>query len=158
MRHEQRSADEAGVTGSNEPPDSSPWYTEGLRFTCTQCGDCCRGEPGYVWVDAEERRRLAEVLGSSVDEFERRYTRRAGNRVTLVERANGDCVFWSERDGCRVYEARPTQCRTWPFWSDNIRTKDAWEEVCRECPGAGASTGQWFSVEEIEAAARQTRV
>ena len=26
----------------------------GLRFECTQCGDCCTGAPGYVWVNKAE--------------------------------------------------------------------------------------------------------
>ena len=44
------------------------------------------------------------------------YTRKAQGRVTLRERANGDCVFWDRKAGCTVYPARPAQCRTWPFW------------------------------------------
>ena len=33
--------------------ESAPWYRDGLRFTCTRCGNCCTGAPGYVWVDAD---------------------------------------------------------------------------------------------------------
>ena len=36
-----------------------PWYAEGLKFTCTQCGNCCTGGPGFVWISREEIRRLA---------------------------------------------------------------------------------------------------
>ena len=30
------------------------WYSEGLRFECSQCGDCCTGAEGYVWVNQAE--------------------------------------------------------------------------------------------------------
>ncbi|MFM1805538.1 MAG: hypothetical protein RL136_2417, partial [Planctomycetota bacterium] len=31
----------------------APWYAEGLRFECTQCGNCCSGGPGAVWFTPE---------------------------------------------------------------------------------------------------------
>ena len=131
-----------------------PWYRDGLRFTCTRCGNCCTGAPGYVWVDPREIERLAEVVGLSVEDFGARYLRRVGQRVSLIERPNGDCIFWDRAAGCTVYEGRPTQCRTWPFWPETIETPEDWEAVREGCPGAGR--GQWFSVEQIEAAAART--
>lgn len=136
------------------PDQPAPWYRDGLRFSCTQCGNCCTGAPGYVWVDAEEIARLAESIGLSAEEFGLRYVRQVGRRYSLVERPNGECVFWDKAVGCTVYEARPTQCRTWPFWEENIESKADWELVGRGCPGVGR--GRWHSVEEIEAAAART--
>ena len=43
-----------------------PWYHKGLRFRCTGCGDCCTGEPGFVWVNSEEIQTLAEAIGLAV--------------------------------------------------------------------------------------------
>jgi Fe-S-cluster containining protein len=131
-----------------------PWYREGLSFTCTRCGACCTGAPGYVWVEPEEIERLAEYRGETVAQFTRRFVRRVGNRYSLKEKPGGDCVFWDREAGCTVYPARPVQCRTWPFWRENIETPEAWEHTTTICPGSGA--GQWFSVEEIEEAARRT--
>lgn len=131
-----------------------PWYRDGLRFTCTRCGNCCTGAPGYVWVDPQEIERLAEVVGLSIEDFGARYLRRVGQRISLIERPNGDCIFWDGEAGCTVYEGRPTQCRTWPFWPDTIETPEDWEALREGCPGAGH--GQWFSVEQIEAAASRT--
>ncbi len=37
----------------------APWYQDGLAFTCTQCGKCCTGDPGFVWVTDEEIAALA---------------------------------------------------------------------------------------------------
>ncbi|WP_152051903.1 YkgJ family cysteine cluster protein [Tautonia marina] len=132
----------------------APWYRDGLRFTCTQCGNCCTGAPGYVWVSVEEIERLAERTGLSVEQFGQQYVRQVGRRYSLIERPNGDCIFWDRAAGCTVYEARPIQCRTWPFWTENLESPQDWDEVRRTCPGSGQ--GQWYSVEEIEAAASRT--
>ena len=121
-----------------EPPSESPWYRDGLRFECTQCGDCCTGAPGYVWVNKAEIGQLAELVGESVADFEKKYVRRVGFRKSLVEYDNGDCVFFDpEARNCTVYEARPRQCRTWPFWSSNLKTEATWAATCEECPGSG---------------------
>ena len=131
-------------------PDE-PWYRDGLQFTCTQCGDCCTGAPGYVWVDDAEIAQMARFRGESVAEFGRQFLRRIGNRISLTERPGGDCVFWQAGVGCTVYEARPVQCRTWPFWPDNIESPEDWAQVVRVCPGSGQ--GQLFTVEQIAATA-----
>jgi uncharacterized protein len=131
--------------------EEDPWYREGLAFTCTKCGDCCTGAPGYVWVNVEEVEALAGHRRMSVEEFGRRFVRRVGDRFSLVERPGGDCIFWDRSAGCTVYEARPVQCRTWPFWPENIESPEAWDDVTRVCPGSGR--GQLFTVEEIRATA-----
>ena len=126
-----------------------PWYHAGLRFRCTQCGDCCTGAPGYVWVNKQEVAALADHLEMEVDEFERQYVRRIGIRKSLKEFPNGDCVFLDgESRGCNVYDHRPRQCRTWPFWDSNLRTPEAWEQACEVCPGSG--TGRLYQLEAIE--------
>ena len=132
--------------------ESTPWYRDGLAFSCTECGDCCTGAPGFVWVDAAEVARLAEFRGESPETFGRRFLRRVGDRISLVERPNGDCIFWDRATrGCSVYAARPVQCRTWPFWPSNLASPEDWEHVVRVCPGSGQ--GQLFTVAEIEASA-----
>jgi Fe-S-cluster containining protein len=131
-----------------KPTTESPWYQAGLRFACTQCGNCCSGAPGYVWVNQAEIQQLAELAGLDVEAFERQYVRRVGLRKTLVERPNGDCVFLDgETRKCNVYAARPRQCRTWPFWESNVRTPEAWQKTCEVCPGSGR--GNLYPVEEI---------
>lgn len=119
------------------------WYTDGLRFECTQCGVCCTGAPGYVWLTRAECDELAEFLGLSGDEFVRRYVRLVGRRRSLVEEPNGDCIFYD--DGCTVYPVRPGQCRTFPFWPENLKSRGAWEEVSEECEGIGQ--GPLYSLE-----------
>jgi Fe-S-cluster containining protein len=127
---------------------NKPWFTGGLRFRCTGCGDCCTGAPGYVWVTGEEMELLAQHLGLTRDEFEREYVRSVGVRKSLVEYDNGDCVFFDGKSRkCTVYEARPRQCRTWPFWESNVRSPEAWERTCEVCPGSGK--GKLHSAEHI---------
>ena len=125
-----------------------PWYHQGLSFECVGCGRCCTGDPGYVYVIQSEIRTLAKAVGMPVRDFERAYVRRAGRRRSLVERPNGDCIFYDRQNRrCRVYAARPRQCRTWPFWESNLRTPEQWDQTCRICPGSGR--GRLVPPEEI---------
>ncbi len=125
-----------------------PWFKDGLRFNCTQCGNCCTGAPGFVWVNQAEIQQLAATLELDVAEFERRFVRQVGIRKSLIEYENGDCVFFNNvTRRCTVYNARPRQCRTWPFWDSNIRTPDAWRQTCEVCPGSGQ--GNLVPVEEV---------
>ncbi len=134
-----------------------PWYHKGLRFECTACGDCCTGAPGYVWVNAEEIAALAARLEMTVTDFETKYVRLVGIRKSLVEFDNGDCVFFDGKTRkCTVYEQRPRQCRTWPFWDSNVRTPEAWKETCRVCPGSG--TGPVVPLAKINEQLRVIRI
>jgi len=129
--------------------NNTPWYGDGLRFECTGCGCCCTGAPGYVYVIRAEIEALAVAVGWEVAEFEKAFVRRVGRRKSLVELPNGDCVFYDNvTRRCRVYEVRPRQCRTWPFWGSNLRSPEAWEATCRGCPGSGRGTK--VPLEEIE--------
>jgi hypothetical protein len=115
---------------------NEPWFSDGLRFACTGCGGCCTGEPGYVWVTKAEIAALAAVVEVTVEEFERRYVRTIGIRKSLVELAGGDCAFFDNQSrGCRVYDARPRQCRTWPFWASNLASPMDWVQTSERCPG-----------------------
>ena len=128
----------------------APWYKDGLRFQCTQCGDCCTGDPGYVWVNKAEIGALAELVGQEdVEAFERMYVRKIGIRRSLREFPNGDCVlFDGDARKCTVYDARPRQCRTWPFWGSNLKTPESWRETCEACPGSGR--GDLYQLDQIE--------
>ena len=128
-------------------PDDAAWYKDGLRFTCTQCGKCCTGDPGFVWVTDAEVAALARFRGESLDEFTALHTRKTRGKRTLREKANGDCVFYDRQKGCTVYPVRPMQCRTWPFWASNLTTREEWERTEGVCPGSGQ--GELIPVEAI---------
>lgn len=126
-----------------------PWYEDGLQFECTACGKCCSGEPGFVWVNAAEVADMAQAMQLSDQEFRDRFIRQIGRRSSLKEYPDGDCILLDPQTRhCLVYKARPIQCRTWPFWTSNLRTPEDWQETCQVCPGAG--TGKLYSLEQIE--------
>jgi uncharacterized protein len=130
-----------------------PWYKDGLCFTCTQCGNCCTGAPGVVWLTDEELEQIAGVLGKTTDDVRREHTRQVEGRTSLTERENGDCTFFdSQTRRCTVYSARPAQCRTWPFWNSNLESRAAWKTTQSGCPGAG--NGQFYPLEEVQRLAR----
>ncbi len=132
-----------------EVAPAEPWYKDGLKFKCTGCGDCCTGAPGYVWVNQAEIDALAERLGMKSAAFEKKYVRKIGVRRSLVEYKNGDCVFFDgETRKCTVYEQRPRQCRTWPFWNSNLRSPETWAETCESCPGSGK--GKLYQLSQIQ--------
>jgi Fe-S-cluster containining protein len=126
---------------------SEPWYKDGLRFTCTMCGHCCTGEPGFVWVNEDDLAAIASFRGENREEVVARFTKMGHRGRTLREKLNGDCVFYDREKGCTVYPARPPQCRTWPFWESNVVTPDAWKQTCDVCPGSGQ--GALIPAEEI---------
>lgn len=115
-----------------------PWYKEGLRFKCTGCGKCCTGKPGYVWVSETEMQEMANTLNITLDLFKRKYTRIREQKYALVEKIglSGEhaCVFLKDNQ-CLVYQARPLQCRTFPWWNENLTSKESWELAARECEG-----------------------
>jgi len=127
------------------------WYQAGLSFECTQCGNCCSGAPGFVWATKEEIRRISEFLGRDDGWLESKHLRRVGFRYSLTETRDGDCIFL-KREGnqtmCSIYPVRPLQCRTWPFWRQNLRSPDTWNAAHETCPGV--NHGRQYGFVEIE--------
>ena len=128
------------------------WYQAGLRFECTRCGNCCSGDPGYVWATKEEIDGISTFLGPlQADGIDKKHFRRVGLHYSLNEKPNGDCIFLSREDGktgCAIYPVRPLQCRTWPFWPQNLRSPDAWNNSHKKCPGI--NTGKHYDFVQIE--------
>lgn len=114
----------------------SEWIKEeGLHFKCTECGKCCTGGPGYVWITIEEMEKIATSLALPLDIFTRRYVKKVNNRFSLVEKKpNYDCIFL-ENKRCTIYENRPKQCRTFPWWDENLSSEEAWKRCAQECEG-----------------------
>ena len=136
---------------------SDLWYHKGLKFSCTGCGDCCTGSPGYVWVNKAEIEALAGAMRIEVAEFERRYIRKVGIRKSLLEWSNGDCIFFHvESRTCEVYDVRPRQCRTWPFWPSNLASPETWVDTAERCPGC--NRGRAVPLERIQTQLKVLRV
>lgn len=105
---------------------------------CATCpAHCCRGTSGHVYLSESQIKAISEHLSLERDVFIKNFTRMVGRRYALqeIELEKGDfaCIFLEPVAGqCTVYEARPTQCRTFPFW-EHFRIDP--EEVDDECPG-----------------------
>ncbi|MDR1959642.1 MAG: YkgJ family cysteine cluster protein [Planctomycetaceae bacterium] len=126
------------------------WYKDGLKFACRQCGRCCVGEPGYVWVNEDEITAMAKQLGLSRSRFEASFVRMVGGKKSLIELSNGDCIFYDpEIRGCKYYRVRPNQCQTWPFWEQNIDGPNSWKKTAKFCPGC--DQGPLYAEEQITA-------
>ena len=119
------------------------WYREGLYFECTQCGECCTWTGGEVWVSVDEVRALAKHLGITFAQFRNRYTRVVTGRGRCLVEKPGSCVFFDDEAGCTVYEHRPRQCRTFPFWRYNLKSRRRWESMAESCEGM--NEGRWHS-------------
>ena len=130
---------------------NNPWYKDGLRFNCTGCGKCCTGAPGYVWLEEEDIARLSKRLNLSRDAFLKRYTRQVGNRISLIEDPhNYDCVFLKDQKICTLYEDRPKQCKTFPFWKSALESHKAWKETKDLCEGIDHPDAPLIPLEEIQ--------
>jgi uncharacterized protein len=120
------------------------------RFECARCSACCRGEPGYVFLTPSDLVALSAFFRMDRAAFISEYCRvvRSPVRIySLREKPNYDCILWD--GGCRAYESRPVQCRTYPFWQSVAGSAERWKEEASHCPGIGK--GRARSAEEIRA-------
>ena len=121
--------------------DKKPFYEQGLHFSCKRCSDCCRLGPGYVFLSRNDLQLLAEGLQIEYTAVMKKYCRWAPGTgremlLSLREKPGFDCIFW--QDGCSVYQYRPLQCRTFPFWESTLSTLKTWKDL--SCPGTGSGT------------------
>lgn len=133
-----------------EKPKKDLFYEQGIRFECQGSGKCCtsHGEFGFVFLTKEDRNRMAKHLNISLSDFQARHCDQTQGVWHLKEDPKKpDCMFLKSKQ-CSIYEARPSQCRTWPFWPEVMNAK-AWKsEVANFCPGIGK--GRIWSKAEIE--------
>lgn len=146
-RDDSKAAGAESADASNEE-SGQPWYRDGIRFECQGTGKCCtaRGEYGHVYLEDDEAKAAAALMEMTLTEFEDTFCHFEDGERELRFR-NGACVFLDGHQ-CGVYEARPLQCRTWPFWPENLEKK-AWDrDVAPFCAGVGK--GRVYSTAEIE--------
>jgi hypothetical protein len=95
---------------------------------------------------------IAQHLNMTLDELRQRYLRRVGLRTSIIEHnVTKDCIFLRTVGGrkqCAIYPVRPSQCRTWPFWGENLSSPNAWNTAALRCPGF--NRGRYYSAKEIE--------
>jgi hypothetical protein len=117
------------------------------------CTKCCE-EQGFVYLTEEDIARLAGFLGMAAEEFEKRHVYRTKNLRRLRVPRYAQCAFLKE-GGCSVHEAKPTQCRTFPYWPELLRSRRAWHETGKRCPGIGK--GELVNIEMARGVAEEMR-
>jgi Fe-S-cluster containining protein len=115
---------------------------EGFPFgfdpnACQSCGGvCCTGDAGHVWLTEKDIVAISYALTLDVEEFVQDCLIKINHRFSLKElRIKGklECVLLdSDTKRCTVYEVRPQQCKTYPFWDCFKKNAQA---AFHECPG-----------------------
>ena len=127
---------------------SEAWWSKGIQFECQGSGQCCvsHGGYGYVYMTKEDRIRMALHLRLTTKEFSKQYCEKQDGIYHLKDGEEGRCQFLEDKR-CGVYQGRPTQCRTWPFWPEVMDAKTWASDVATFCPGVGK--GKVWTKEEI---------
>ena len=115
------------------------FFKKGINFKCQGSSNCCvsRGSYGDVYRSKKDLIKIAKYLNVSIKLFKKKYCEFSDGYLHLKEtNANGDCQFL-ENKKCSIYTARPIQCRTWPFWKENMNAKKWNKELIYFCPGIG---------------------
>lgn len=102
---------------------------------------------------------IAGHLKMTPGQLRQEYLRRVGLRTTIIEHeTTKDCIFLRKIGGkkqCLIYPVRPSQCRTWPFWTDNLSGPNAWNSAGMRCPGI--NRGRHYTAKQIERIKRNKR-
>ncbi|MGD0566624.1 MAG: YkgJ family cysteine cluster protein [Candidatus Goldiibacteriota bacterium] len=103
-------------------------------FECLKCGTCC-AVPGEVFLTQDEGKKIAALLGMDFNAFKAKHMKKVWRQFILNMPYSGGCVFWKDKK-CTVYEARPEQCRTFPYWEELKSSHENWKEIEKYCKGA----------------------
>lgn len=124
------------------------FYEQGLRFSCTSCGECCRLPGGKVRISSEEIETISGYLSLDRQSFLRENALQDEQGWALEDEDHSACIFLQD-DLCSIYDVRPEQCRTFPFWPENLKSAYRWKQLKSYCPGI--DYGILHSREEIRA-------
>lgn len=112
-----------------------------MGFKCNHCGFCCKGEKGIeVNLTLGDIYRICEHEMITIDEFFEKY---GGLKPFGDPRYPGEyevdigldmpCKFW-KNGKCSIYEARPLNCRIFPYWLLVRAPKERLKELLKgEC-------------------------
>ena len=126
-------------------------YKKGIRFECQGSGKCCvsRNSYGFVYLSNIDLIRFSKYFKISLKKFKEKYCQITDGFIHLAEKPKlyGNCIFLKDKK-CSVYNSRPSQCRTWPFWNDNMKAKVWNNDIALNCPGIGK--GKIIKKKEID--------
>lgn len=107
-----------------------------------------------MYASENDFKKIAEFLEMDFNAFLKMFTFEHNGKVSLKSRPEGPCVFYE--NGCSVYGVRPTQCRTFPFWQEIMKSRTRWEMQSLMCAGINQGTSR--SREEIAATLRENEI
>ena len=144
----------------------------GIDFSCQKCGACCRGfKEGEVYLYKDDIARLAKLLNltskAGLRKFAIKYLKVVSDSFfwkepgavrgkmyrykTLGFKFTGDdehCEFLKDNE-CTIHEARPFQCRCFPFWQMLVSNRKNFVNYSKKCPGLKVLKGKHYTREEI---------
>jgi len=125
------------------------WEREPVRFECQpQCFKCCL-KPGVIYFSDADILQAAKFLQCSPAAFKSRYLVEDDGLWLLDVTEDEPCPFLALQ-GCRIHESKPAQCATYPFWKENLESRNFWKLTAMFCPGIGL--GPMFPVAAIKKA------
>jgi len=122
----------AASQGKTEFTTKDMWYDGGVHFECKQCGKCC-GKSGVVRFDVAEADTIARFFGIELSQFAKEYSLTRYGAIFEMDTRNGCPML--ENNKCRIHTIKPAQCKTYPFWPENIESTTKWVMAAEECPG-----------------------
>ncbi len=126
----------------------------GIRFECQPgCTSCCR-EQGFIYLTEDDVDRAARFLGMAASDFEERYVYRTRHLRRLRSLRVARCPFLRDF-GCAINDAKPTQCRLYPFWPELVDRPANLHRALAHCPGLGK--GEVISLEIAQERAAEMR-
>ena len=114
-------------------------FKNGIKFKCQGSSNCCvsHGQNGFVYLSLKDTKKIAKHLNLDIDKFKKKYCDYTDGYLHLKEiKKNGECRFLKNKK-CTIYKSRPIQCRTWPFWRENMNAKEWNNNIINFCPGIG---------------------
>ena len=118
--------------------DTMYYQEHEIRFQCTGCGRCCHGHPEYNYIEMKNREaeRIRKHLKIKKADFYANYTELLPDKTMSLRLTDkGQCVLLDDNGHCSVYDYRPLQCQTYPFWPELILRKKDWVAESRRCEG-----------------------
>jgi Fe-S-cluster containining protein len=113
---------------------SKKFYKNGLKFSCLGCGECCKLPEGRVQVSQEEIRIISDFLDIEEKSPIGKFVSSENGIFRIFENTEKYCIFL-ENNECAIYPVRPLQCRTFPFWPENLKSQYRWNQLKEFCPG-----------------------
>ncbi len=93
-----------------------------------------------MFIERKEVSGIASVLGISPGRFMREYSDSYHCSLRLKGDYKEPCIFL-EKNRCLIYEERPSQCRTFPFWGEICKYPEKVKELISYCRGVSVKGG-----------------